>query len=231
MLRECSANVIAVTLSEEASMDANVQKLLDEYHARAKAEFAAMEKLSREEVARRIDEFLIPVGPDTGALLHALARSLNAECVVEIGASYGYSAIWLADAARQTGGKVHSFELSTSKIAYATAKLRSVGLHDFVEFHAGDAVQQLQQFEGRYDLVLIDCWKNLYEPCFELVYPKLAPQGVVVADNMLFPVETRREALSYQKLVRSKRDMESVLLPIGSGIDVSRRRSAASWTV
>ena len=212
-------------------MEANVQKLLEEYHARAKAEFAGMEKLSREEMARRIDEFLIPVGPDTGALLHSLARSLEAKCVVEIGASYGYSAIWLADAVRQTGGKVHSFELSTSKIEYATAKLRSVGLHEFVEFHTGDAVQLLQQFDARCDLVLIDCWKNLYEPCFELIYPKLAPQGVVVADNMLFPVETRPEALSYQKLVRSKRDMESVLLPIGSGIDVSRRRSAESWTV
>jgi predicted O-methyltransferase YrrM len=211
-------------------MEANVQKLLDEYHVRAKAEFAAMEKLSREEMDRRIDEFLIPVGPDTGALLHSLTRSLDAKRVVEIGASYGYSAIWLADAVRQTGGKVHSFELSTSKIEYATAKLRSVGLHDFVEFHAGDALELLQQFDGPYDLVLIDCWKKLYEPCFELIYPKVAPQGVVVADNMLFPVETRPLALSYQKLVRTKRDLESVLLPIGSGIDVSRRRSAASWT-
>ena len=93
-------------------MEANVQKLLEEYHVRAKAEFAAMEKLSREDVDRRIDEFLIPVGPDTGALLHSLTRSLDAKRVVEIGASYGYSAIWLADAVRQTGEEETALRIS-----------------------------------------------------------------------------------------------------------------------
>jgi predicted O-methyltransferase YrrM len=206
-------------------MEANVQSLLDEYHARLTAESVLMESLSSEEVGRRIEEFLIPVGPDTGALLHALVRSQGAKCVVEIGASYGYSAIWLADAVKQTGGKVHSFELSTEKIAFATAKLRSVGLHEYVEFHAGDVLEQMPRLQGPYDLVLIDCWKKLYVPCFELVYPKLAPAGIVVADNMLFPAATMPDAISYQKHVRSKRDMEAVVLPIGSGIDISRRRA------
>jgi hypothetical protein len=31
---------------------------------------------------------------------------------------------------------------------------------------------------------LIDLWKDLYIPCFDLVYPKLAEGAFVVADNI-----------------------------------------------
>ncbi|WP_394838236.1 class I SAM-dependent methyltransferase [Pendulispora rubella] len=207
-------------------MDPKLQKILESYEERAAAEASVLRSLPSEELERRIDEFLIPVGPDTGKFLHTLVKSSRATCVVEIGASYGYSTLWLADAARLTGGKVHSFELSSSKVEYAQEKLRSVGLDGFVQFHVGDVFDHLPSLAGPIDLVLIDCWKVLYEPCFELVHPKLADEGIVVADNMLYPVESRPDAQKYQKLVRSKPDMESVALPMGSGIDVARRRSS-----
>lgn len=183
-----------------------------------------MTSLPPQELGARIDEFLIFVGPETGKLLHMLATSLSAQCIVEVGVSYGYSTIWLADAARETGGKVHSFELSEKKVAFAREKLRSVGLHDYVEFHVGDALETLTAFTGAPNLVLLDLWKQLYEPCFELLYPTLAAEAVVLADNMTYPVETHAHALSYQRLVRSKGDLDSVLLPIGSGIELSRKR-------
>jgi predicted O-methyltransferase YrrM len=130
----------------------------------------------------------------------------------------------LADAARQTGGKVHSFELSASKVEYARAKLRSVGLEERVEFHVGSALDTLPGFAGPIDLVLIDLWKQLYKPCFEIVHPKLSAEAIVVADNMLFPNDTRPQALAYQQLVRARGDLDSVLLPIGSGLELSRKR-------
>lgn len=206
-------------------MEESVRALLAEYEARANDEYEKMASLPSEELGSRIDEFLIYVGPDTGQLLHTLARSLKARCVVEIGASYGYSTIWLAHAAKQTGGKVHSFELSERKVEFARAKLKSVGLDGHVQFHVGDALANLPKLAEPLDLVLIDCWKNIYEPCFDLVYPKLAAQGVIVADNMLYPQDTRPHAISYQRRVRSKPDLDSVLLPVGSGIELTRRRA------
>lgn len=205
-------------------MEAAITALLAEYERRAADEWRMMEKLPAEQIGARIDEFLLFVGPDTGRLLHMLATSSRAQCIVEIGASYGYSTIWFAHAAKQTGGKVHSFELSEKKIAYASDKLRSVGLDKYVQFHVGSALETLPRLAGPVDLVLIDLWKQLYKPCFDLVYPKLSAEAIIVADNMLYPKETRAEAVDYQKHIRARADLDSVLLPIGSGIEISRKR-------
>jgi predicted O-methyltransferase YrrM len=70
--------------------------------------------------------------------------------------------------------------------------------------------------------VLLDLWKDLYIPCFDLFYPKLGSGALVVADNMIFPEFSRKEAADYRRHVRAKADLESVLLPVGSGIEVSR---------
>jgi predicted O-methyltransferase YrrM len=208
-------------------MDQAVRDVLAEYEARAAAESQVMASLTMAEIVPRIDEFLISVGPDTGQLLHILARSVHAQQLVEIGASYGYSTIWLADAARATGGKVHSFELSQKKVDFAREKLRSVGLHEYVEFHVGDALKNLPSLAGTVDLVLIDCWKSIYIPAFKLIAPKLSNGAVVVADNMLQPVETRHEAEKYQAYVRDCLDVDSLLLDVGSGIELSRKRGSA----
>jgi len=76
---------------------------------------------------------------------------------------------------------------------------------------------------GPFDFVLLDLWKDLYVPCLELAHPKLAPNACVVADNMIFPPSPTEQA-AYKKAVRAKPDMESLLLPIGSGLEISKKR-------
>jgi len=70
--------------------------------------------------------------------------------------------------------------------------------------------------------VLIDLWKDLYVPVFELLHRKLSPGAIVVADNMLIPEEFRAEARAYQQRVRAAAGMSSVLLAVGNGLEVSR---------
>lgn len=183
-----------------------------------------MQRLSEAELGARVDEFLLPVGPDVGRLMHQIVCASNAQVIVEVGASYGYSTLWLADAARQTGGKLHSLELSPDKARYARAQLRRAGLDPHVEQHVGDALQTLAAFRGSIDFVLLDLWKDLYIPCFELFYPQLAPNAFVVADNMREPTSTRPQAEAYRARVREKPDLESLLLPIGSGIELTKKR-------
>jgi predicted O-methyltransferase YrrM len=203
-------------------MDSAVQVVLAEYERRAADEWRLMQA-DPADFGRRIDEFLLSVGPDTGRLLHLLAIGANAQRILEIGASYGYSTIWLADAARTTGGKVHSLELSQRKIDHAREQLARTGLAEYVEFHVGSALDTLPRLTGPFDFVLLDLWKDLYCTCFALIHAKLTPGALVAADNMLYPPNARPDAIKYQALVHAQPDMDSVLLPIGSGVELSRK--------
>src|SRR2546430_6275574 len=58
------------------------------------------------------------------------------------------------------------------------------------------SLASLRQLAGPFDFVLIDLWKNLYVPVFELLHPKLAQGALIVADNMLQPESARADARS-----------------------------------
>ena len=74
--------------------------------------------------------------------------------------------------------------------------------------------------------MLVDLWKDLCVPCLELFAAKLAPGAIVVADNMLQSREARSDALAYRRAVRALPGVSSVLLPIGSRLEVSRMPGA-----
>src|SRR5712691_1466390 len=66
---------------------------------------------------------MLNITRDTGRLLWILIRATRATRVLEVGTSNAFSTIWLADAARTTGGRVTTLELNSEKIALARANL------------------------------------------------------------------------------------------------------------
>jgi len=85
-----------------------------------------------------VNDFLIPVGEEVGRLMHSLVVGLNARIIVELGTSYGYSTLFLADAARATGGKVYSYDVAAEKQGYATEQLKRADLAATLERIARD---------------------------------------------------------------------------------------------
>jgi predicted O-methyltransferase YrrM len=203
-------------------MDEAIVRVLREYEERIAREMPLMQSLGPELRTRR-DEFLLAVGPETATILNLLAKGARAKVILEIGGSYGYSTIFLAEAARATGGKVISLELVEEKVRHARERLARAALEAFVEHHIGSALDTLSRLPGPFDFVLVDLWKDLYVPCLELIYDKLAPGALVAADNMLLPEMARPDAEKYQRRVREL-EFDSVLLPVGSGVELSRRR-------
>jgi predicted O-methyltransferase YrrM len=203
-------------------MDDAVLGVLKEYDARIERERPFMENLGPA-LRNRRDEFLLAVGPDTATILNILAKSIKAKTILEIGGTYGYSTIFFAEAARATGGKVISLELVEEKVRYARERLVRARLDRFVDYRIGSALETLSDLPGPFDFVLIDLWKDLYVPCLELIYDKLVPGALVAADNMLLPEMARPDAERYQRRVREL-EFDTLLLPVGSGVELSRRR-------
>jgi predicted O-methyltransferase YrrM len=101
--------------------------------------------------------------------------------------------------------------------------LTQAGLADVVEFRHGDAVALIADDPGPFDLVLLDIWKDMYLPCFEALYPKLAEEGIIAADNMIHPASARDSVRKYRAAVAARTDLQTILLPIGQGIELSVR--------
>ncbi len=205
--------------------DPRVAAVYAAYAAREAADAARMQDLGPAGFAVR-DEFLLPVGPEVGAFLHALILARRPKRILELGTSYGYSTLFLADAARSVGARVVTMELADCKQAHARAQMEAAGLADVVDFRLGDAVAMIGEDPGPFDLVLLDIWKELYLPCFAALYPKLSEEGVICADNMIEPEMARAEVREYRAAVRGKADLQTALLPIGSGIELTVRWSA-----
>lgn len=201
--------------------DKKIQTVLNEYHQRIKAENELMKSLPIADGMKRRDEFLLPVGEEVGQFLHTLAKAANSKTILEIGTSYGYSTIWLAAAAKATGGRVITLEIDEQKAAYAKTQLEKAGLSEFVECRVGDALESIRQAKERFDFVLVDIWKRFYLPSFELFLPKLNKGAYVIGDNMIFPPNQQKEVKAYRAAVKATNAFDTILLPIGSGIEVS----------
>ncbi len=120
----------------------------------------------------------------------------------------------LAAAARSTGGKLISIEIEAGRQGEARATIASLGLAAQVEFLPGDAGELLPGL-GAMSFALIDCEKEDYIPFFDLL--ESSPGLVVVADNIL-----SHELSAYVDHVRGRPGVESLTLPIGKGLEVTR---------
>jgi len=200
--------------------------------------FAEYEKRSTEERVKAAalgaglrehrDEFLLPVGREVGWFLHSLILAKRPARVLELGTSYGYSTLFLADAVTQVGGTLITMELADYKQTAARAMIEKAGISAVVDFRLGDAVALINADAGPFDLVLLDIWKDFYVPCLRAFYPKLADEGIIAADNMIEPAVVREDVRKYRAAVGALADLQTTLLPIGSGIELSVKWSPAN---
>ena len=152
--------------------------------------------------------------PASAEFLSSMASGLAARRILEIGGSSGVSTIALAAAARVTGGRLVSIECEPNRQAESKATIGQLGLSDHVEFILGDAADSLPGI-GEMDFVLIDCEKEDYVRFFDML--AVRPGSVVVADNIV------SHGLSdYVQHVRSQSDVESITVPIGKGLEITR---------
>jgi caffeoyl-CoA O-methyltransferase len=158
------------------------------------------------------------VPPTTGRFLFALAASQAGIEVLEIGASRGYSSIWLAAGARLLGGRLLSLEHDPVRCQTWRTNVADAGLDEWAELVEGDAFGTLRSTEDTFDLVFLDAEKDDYEELYSLARPLLEPGGLVVADNVLSHVETLG---AFSAARQADASLSSVTLPFDSGLELS----------
>ena len=154
----------------------------------------------------------------TGQFLFALVAPQTDCEVLEIGASRGYSTIWLAAGVRYLGGSVLSLEHDPAKIEAWRGNVAEAGLEEWAELVPGDAFETLPALNDVFDVVFLDAEKEQYERLFELARPKLEPAALVVADNVLSHADP---LAAYSQARQADPSLQSVTVPIDRGLELT----------
>jgi predicted O-methyltransferase YrrM len=158
-------------------MDAVVQKTIDELAAAAERHDAGL--------ANRLDRWRV-LEPDAGRFVWFLAQTVQARGIVEVGTSRGVSTLWLADAARSTGGRVLSIDTDAAAQEHARRSVVEAGLADHVAFRVDDGGRALAALpDGGVDLLFLDAERTEYPSWWPHPVRVLRPGGVLVIDNAL----------------------------------------------
>jgi caffeoyl-CoA O-methyltransferase len=191
-----------------------LEPLLEELDAATHASLGAPQMLS---------------GPVVGRLLRTLAFATRPRLIVEIGTYSGYSALAMAPALGE-GGRLITCEVSDEHADFAQGFFDRSEHGARIELRRGPALASLAAIEGPIDFVFIDADKDGYVDYYEAVVPKLAPTGLIAADNTLRGgrVITEPESESAQVMQRFNSHVqddprtENVLLTVRDGVTVAR---------
>ena len=158
------------------------------------------------------------VGALEGAFLRFLVALKRPQRVLEIGVFTGWSGIEMARAL-PPGGSIVACDVNAETTAIAKRYAEEMGVADRIDYRVGDAFETIESLDGPFDLVFIDAWKPDYIAYYEAVLPKLADDGVILADNTL------SESLHpFNEHVIADERVECVLIPIRDGVTLIRRR-------
>jgi predicted O-methyltransferase YrrM len=195
----------------EIDMEQKLRELLHE-----------IEKHGRENDARVSERprMMLNLEPTSAQLISILVRASGVTRALEVGTSNAYSTIWLAWSLAPAGGQIVSIDRNPEKHILARENLRRADLLDRVELRTGDAAEIVSQLDGPFDLVFLDADRKMFPAVMRILFPKIAPKALVIADNVLSHPEDIAE---YLKLISSLADFQHTIVPVGKGLSIAYR--------
>lgn len=180
------------------------------------------------------------IGPDQAALLHLLARLVGARRAVEVGTFTGMSALAVASAL-PPDGRLVCCDVSEEWTRIARRYWAEAGVADRIDLRLGPARMTLEALlrngeADTYDFAFIDADKTGYDAYYEACLALLRPGGLVLVDNVLWsgavadPAERDADTAALRALnlkIRDDARVEAVLVTVGDGVTVARKRTPA----
>ncbi len=152
---------------------------------------------------------------EEASLLFMLVLIKQAKYIVEIGTSNGYSTFWLSVAAERTGGIVYTIEVDKNRYDLACENLKE---SKNIKQYLAKAEDILSDFAPGIDFLFIDAGKPGYIDYIKLLEEKLAPQALVIADNICSHPDT---TAAYRHYIENSDSWISQVLNIQSGLQIA----------
>lgn len=166
-----------------------------------------------------------------GRFLSLVSHLIRPEYILEIGTYTGYSAICLAEGLSVTG-KLITIDINEELETRVKNYFQLAGLTEKIDYRIGDAKKIISSLNVTFDLVFIDADKENYSIYYDLVYDKVKPGGVILADNVLWsgkitdnkPDRDTRALQAFNLKITNDSRVENMLLPLRDGIMMIRKK-------
>jgi caffeoyl-CoA O-methyltransferase len=185
----------------------------------------------REETHRTMEYPQMLIGPLEGAFLKMMTQLVGAKHVLEIGMFTGYSALCFAEAL-PADGTVVTCEINEKSASVARRYFKQTSVGNRISIHMGPALDTMRTLTGPFDLIFIDADKTNYLNYYRRALDLLAPNGVILIDNVLWSGEVLKlpspdqSTAAIQELNRTVANdprVTAVLVTIRDGILVVKR--------
>lgn len=177
----------------------------------------------------------VPIMKDDGLdFICNYIREHNVKRILEIGTAIGYSAIQFAKVSSDI--TVVTIEREIDKVIRAKQNFHDNGLEDRITVLNEDALM-LENLPGEFDLIFIDAAKAQYIKFFEKFKVNLAPDGVIISDNLSFhgmvedftltkskdTIRMLKKIKKYVEFLKTNPDYTTEFFTVGDGISVTRK--------
>ena len=211
--------------------------LSEDLHAYLLAHSTPLDDVLRElaEETRRLlpgDAFM-QISPEQTLFMTILTRLLGVRQAVEVGTFTGMSSLAIARGLPE-GGRLTCFDISAEYTSVARRYWARAGVQDKVELRIGPAAERLAELprEPYLDLAFIDADKVSYPEYWAQLVPRIKPNGAILVDNTLRngrvlnpgTAPDDNAIVKFNEQIRADERVELVILPIGDGLTLARRR-------
>ena len=172
------------------------------------------------------------VAPEQAAFLRIIASIQGTGNAVEIGTFTGLSSLSIARGLRE-GGRLICFDISTEYTDVARRYWERAGVADRIELRIGAAAELITALpaEPHLDLAFIDADKSNYTTYWNELVPRLRPGGLLLVDNVLWSGRVLdpqspddHGIVAFNEVAARDERVELVIVPIGDGITMARRK-------
>jgi len=209
-----------------------VQEDVEEYAAEHTTAGDPLFERLADETRSKSDAPQMMVGLLEGRFLEFLVRMKGAKTVLELGTFTGWSSISMAKGL-PPGGRITTCDIEEETTEIAKRYADEAGVVDRIDYRLGPGIETIAELDGPFDLVFIDADKENYVNYYEAVLPKLADDGFIVADNVLWSgrvdeednsEETTQAIRAFNDHVMSDDRVVCVMLTVRDGMTLIRRK-------